>query len=296
MTITLPGNSPGPVFTLLKAPTKLAARIIPSDKKFLSEFLFRLRPGVASGVVEYRLSALEQAYAAFGDVRVIEPMSEFPALDITEGPARFVSTDKFGGHFKVAYEARDRNDLDPIQRGIPVLRNHVVRLDAVRALAAIDAAVTANSLSVPASANWGTANAAWNDLGAAQASAPTGVTFDTLLLNKQDAFLMSKATDVKEATKYTDTRQTSPIFNSALSVLDGFRGLNVIVNEFVPQGKAYLVQRADGAAGFIAIEKDFAVNVIDVQPTEHYQVNGSRRAAPGVDNPGAVQVITGISA
>jgi len=296
MTITQPGNKPASnvvVRSLLKAPTVIQGRVIDPNVQFLSDFLYRGPIATPSGVVEFQVAKLDDTYASRGDSKVIEPGAQFPTLDVAEGPATNGSTDKFGAEYIVTYEAVDRNDINPMLKGNRKLRNHIVRQDATRALAAIEAAVAEHSQVTPASATWGTEGAAWEDLGSALASAPTGYDYDTLLINKQDAWLMARAADIKKAYQPTN-RADAQIYGSVFSPLNGFLGLDVVINDFVPRGRTYLVQR--NVAGFVALEKDFNVRIVDEPKTERYVVMGSKRSAPFVDEPAAVQVITGISA
>lgn len=295
MTITLPGNQAENeiiVRSLLKAPTVIAGRVIDPNIEFLSNYLFGANVPTPSGQVQYQVAKLDDEYAARGDAKIIQPGSRFPTLDI-EGEAETNGhTEKYGASYIVSYEAVDRNDILPMREGNRKLRNHIVRLDALRALTAIDSAVAANDQTVAASATWDTERAAFKDLGKAQVSAPTGYTYDTLLLNKQDAWLLEQAPDLQNAWNATQ-RSDAQIYNSAFSTLSGFRGFNVVINDFVPAGKAYLVDR--GEAGFVALEKEFAITTHDQPETERWFVKGSKRAAPFVNQPAAVQVITGIS-
>lgn len=288
-TLTLPGDYEPSVKSLLKAPTKIQGRIIDPNVQFLSDYLFRGPINTPSGVVEYQVAKLDDLYAGRGDFKNIEPMSEYPMLDIGEEEETYGSTNKYGAGYKVSYEAVDRNDVNPMLKGNRKVRNHLVRTDARRALAAIEKAVLDNSRKVNATGDWVTEGVAWNDLATALAASPEGYNYTTLMLNKADAFKLAKAPDIKGATKYTDTRATSPIYNTVFNNLNGLLGLEVLINDFVPANKAYLIEK--NTAGFVALEKDFQLRVIDQPETDHWLVQGSKRAAPFVDEPAAVQVI-----
>ena len=288
-TITLPGDYQPSVRSLLKAPTKIAGRIIDPNVSFLSDYLFRGPVAAPSGVVEYQVAKLDDLYAGRGDFQDIEPMGEYPMLDVGDEETTSGSTGKYGTGYKVAYEAVDRNDVNPMIKGNRKIRNHLVRADATRALAAIEKSVAENHRLVNATGDWGKETFAWMDLAKSLAGAPTGYNYTTLLVNKADAFKMVTAPDIREATKFTDTRGTSPIYSSVFNNLNGLLGLEVIINDFVPPNKAYLVEK--NTAGFVALEKDFQLRVIDKPETDHWLVQGSKRAAPFVDEPAAVLVI-----
>lgn len=288
-TITLPGDYQPSVESLLKAPTKIQGRIISPDVSFLSDYLFRGPINTPSGVVEYLVAKLDDLYAGRGEIQEIDPMSEYPMLDIGEEEETYGSTNKYGTGYKVSYEAVDRNDINPMIKGNRKIQNHLVRFDARRSLAAIEKAVTDNNRLVTATGDWKGEGVAWTDLATSLASSPSGYNYTTLIVNKADAFKMVTAPDIKEATKYTDTRATSAIYNSVFNNLNGLLGLEVIINDFVPANKAYLIEK--NTAGFVALEKDFKLRVIDKPETDHWLVQGSKRAAPFVDEPAAVLVI-----
>lgn len=288
-TITLPGDYRPSVKSLLKAPTKIQGRIISPDVSFLSDYLFRGPINTPSGVVEYQVAKLDDLYAGRGEIQEIEPMSEYPMLDIGEEEETYGSTNKYGTGYKVSYEAVDRNDINPMIKGNRKIQNHLVRFDARRSLAAIEKAVTDNNRLVNATGDWKGEGVAWGDLAKSLASSPSGYNYTTLIVNKADAFKMVTAPDIKDATKYTDTRATSAIYNSVFNNLNGLLGLEVIINDFVPANKAYLIEK--NTAGFVALEKDFQLRVIDKPETDHWLVQGSKRAAPFVDEPAAVLVI-----
>lgn len=296
-TLTLPGDYQPSVSSLLKAPTKIAGRIISPDKFFLSDFLFRGPIPTPSGVVEYQVTKLDdQEYAASGDVRDVEPGGVYPVLDGWDESSTFGGTNKYGAEYHVTQEAEDRNDINPMVKGNKFIRNHMVRDDARRLFNALTAAATAYDryVTTEAGATWDVEGAAYDALTAAFGAAPEGVTFDTLILNQQDAFRLAAVADIKQATKYTDTRATSPIYNSPLSKLDGLLGLNVVVHPNAPAKTGWLIER--GGAGFVGLEKNFEVVVIPDDEHERKIVRGRKRAAPFVDTPGAFQVINGIFA
>ena len=121
-----------------------------------------------------------------------------------------------------------------------------------------------------------------------------GVDYDTLILNKRDAFRLAAVRDIKEATRYTDTRATSPVYNSPLSKLDGLLGLNVVVHPNWEQGKALAVAR--GEAGFVGEELPLELVTIRDDVHEATIVRARKAAAPFIDVPQAFQVFEGIFA
>ena len=98
-TITLPGDYQPSVRSLLKDPTKIAGRIISPDVSFLSDYLLRGPIATPSGVVEYEVAKLDDLYAGRGDFQDIEPMAEYPMLDIAEGETTYGSSGKYGAGY-----------------------------------------------------------------------------------------------------------------------------------------------------------------------------------------------------
>ena len=143
------------------------------DVSFLSDYLLRGPIATPSGVVEYEVAKLDDLYAGRGDFQDIEPMAEYPMLDIAEGETTYGSSVKYGAGYKVAYEAVDRNDVNPMIKGNRKIQNHLVRTDATRTLAAFEKAVLDNNRKVNATGDWGKEGFAWMDLSLIHISEPT---------------------------------------------------------------------------------------------------------------------------
>ena len=116
--------------------------------------------------------------------------------------------------------------------------------------------------------------------------------YDTLILNKRDAFRLAAVKDIKEATRFTDTKATSPVYNAPLTRLDGLLGMNVVVHPNWTQGQALAV--AKGQAGFVG--EELPLQLVTIRDEEHEAtiVRARKAAAPFIDVPQAFTLFTGI--
>lgn len=295
-TISLPGDLQTPLGNSLKDPTKIQQRIFPESQFFLSEYLLRGPIDTPSGTVEYQIAKLDdQGYAEIGDVQDVEPDAVYPRLDGSQEDTSYGGTNQYGAEFKITYPAIRKNRENDLLRGSKWLRNHMVRDDVRRLDAVFRAAATAHNRTVTtaADARWDVEGAAYDALTAALGEAGDGVDYDTLILNKRDAYKLAAVRDIKEATRYTDTKATSPVYNSPLSRLDGLVGFeNVVIHPNWVQGQALAVAR--GEAGFVGENLPLEVVSIDDPKHEAVWVRGRKEAAPFIDVPQAFTLFTGI--
>ena len=296
-TISLPGDFNSPLASLLKDPTKVQQRLFPQEQFFLSEYLFRGPVAAPSGTVEYQIAELEDGgYFDRGDVQDVEPEGVYPRLDGFSEATNYGGTGQYGAEFKVTDQALRRNRENDIVRGLSRLRNHMVRDDARRVTAVFNKASVDHSRVVPVEAGdtWDVEGKAYTAITSALGEAGEGVDYDTLILNKRDAFRLANAPDIKTATQYTDTAATSPVYNAPASRLNGLFGLNVIIHPNWNQGQALAVAR--GEAGFVAEELPLEVVTIRDETHEATWVRARKAAAPFIDVPQAFTVFTGIFA
>lgn len=292
--ITYPGGAPSinsqtgalTVSALLKQPTYLAKRIVPDQRLFLSDLLFR--PGTTeSGAVVYNVARAEDRYPSRGDSQYVEPGAEFPMIDLAEGPDVVAVALKTGAGYIVTDEARDRNRLDVIAKGNAKVRNTIMRQDAARCMAAFDAAApTVNS-----TAKWSTAKAMRTDVTKAVAqirAAQLGYTPDTVLVNPatvSDLLLLDELVNLSPR----EDPNRNPLFSNELA---NYLGLNWAVNDFVPAGTAIVLESR--TAGVNVVEKPLTINVVREGTRERDVVIASRRSVPVVDEPSSVVVIKGV--
>jgi len=294
-TISLPGDFNTPLASILKDITKVQGRVFPENQFFLSEFLLRGPVSVPSGVVETQVAKLDdQGYAERGDIQDVEPEGVYPRLDGSAEETTYGATNQYGAEFKITDVAVRRNRENDFVRGTKWLRNHMVRDDARRLTNVFSKAATDYSrvTATEVGQTWDVTGAAYDALTAAFGEAGDGVDYDTLILNKRDAFKLAAVADIKEATRYTDTRATAPVYNSPLSKLDGLLGMNVVIHPNWTQGQALAV--AKGEAGFVGEELPLELETIRDDVHEATIVRVRKAAAPFIDVPQAFTLFTGI--
>jgi hypothetical protein len=293
MTLTYPAGAPTTLGTrltvdrLLKSPTVLAKRIVTDTTPFLSDLLFR--PGSTdSGTIVYAESETEDRYPSRGDIQEIAPGAAYPLVDSAEGADQVALSTKFGAGFVVTDEARRRNNLNVIAKGTQKVRNALLRQDAARCLAAFEAKVP----DVPSVGAWTTTKIWKTDLLQAKATIVAlrlGYNPDTVLISPQtetDLLLLD------------DLQNWSPRENKALNPLyapsiAGLLGFNWIVNEFVDDDQAILLQT--NVTGANIIEQDYSVRVAREETRGRDVVIADKWSVPIIDEPGSALIITGIS-
>ena len=294
-TIMFPADFNTPVASALKDITKVQQRLFPQDQFFLSEYLLRGPISVPSGTVEYQVAKLDEGgYFDRGDVQDVEPDGVFPRVDGYSEVTSYGGTNEYGAEFRVTDAAVRRNRVNELTANLPRLRNHMVRDDARRLQAAFlkAAADHSRTTATETSATWDKENAFYEALTAALGEAGEGVDYDTIILNKRDAFRLAAVKDIRESTRYTDTQGTSPLYNSPLSRLDGLMGMNVVVHPNWTQGQALAV--AKGQAGFVGEEMPLQLETIPDRVHQATIVRASKAAAPFIDVPQAFTLFTGI--
>lgn len=294
MPLTYPGGAPAinqqsgalTVSALLKAPTFLAKRIVPDNRMFLSNLLFR-RGNTSSGAVVYNAARVDDQYPGRGDAQIVEPGGEFPMIDFSDGADKVAVAQKLGAGYIVTDEARDRNNTDVIVKGNAKVRNAIIRQDAARALAAFDgAAPTVNAV-----ADWSTAKAMRTDVLKALAQIKAtrlGYTPDAVLINPDTESTLLLLDELANLRPREDTAE-NPLYSPQLG---GLLGMNWIVNEYVPEGQAIVLQTK--VTGVDVEEKPFTLSVVREGTRERDVVIGSRRSVPVVDEPLSAVVIKGV--
>jgi len=292
MTITYPGGAPvasGRLLTvdsLLKNPTFLAKRIVPDNRVFLSELLFR-QGTTDSGAVVYNVARTEDAYPTKGDVQYVEPGAEFPMIDFSEGENRVATAQKTGGGYIVTDEARERNNTDVIAKGNLRVRNALLRQDAARCLTAFRGAVQQTS----STATWTTAKAMRTDVREAVAQirrTQLGYNPDTVLISPEtetDLLLLDELQNLAPR----ENVNLNPLYSRGLS---GWLGMNWVVNEYLPADEAIILQT--GMTGVNITEKPFTLSVVRQGTRERDVVIGSRRGMPIIDEPQSALIIKGV--
>jgi hypothetical protein len=293
MTLAYPAGAPTTTGTrltvdrLLKAPTVLAKRIVTDDTKFLSDLLFR--PGTTdSGTVIYSESAIEDKYPSRGDFTEIAPGAAYPMVDVAETGDKVALSTKFGAGYEVTTEAERRNSLNVIAKGNLKLRNALLRQDAARCLAAFDAKVpTVNSTGA-----WSASKVWKTDLlrgKATIAGLRLGYSPDTVLISPKTETDLLLLDDLQNWSP-KENKALNPLYNPTLS---GLLNLNWIVNEFVSDDQAILLQT--GVTGANIVESPYSVQVIPDPLLGKKYVIADKWGMPIIDEPGSALVINGIA-
>jgi hypothetical protein len=292
MTLAYPAGAPTTTGTrlsvdrLLKAPTVLAKRIVTDDTKFMSDLLFR--PGTTdSGTVIYSESAIEDRYPSRGDFTEIAPGSAYPMVDIAETGDKVALSTKFGAGYEVTEEAKRRNSLNVIAKGNLKLRNALLRQDAARCLAAFDAKVpTVNSIGA-----WSTTKVWRTDLLQGLNTIQglrLGYKADTVMISPNTETTLLLLDDLQNWAP-RENKALNPLYNPSLS---GLLGLNWLVNEFVDDDQAILLQT--GVTGANIVESPYTVKVVPDPLLGKDYVIADKWGMPIIDEPGSALVINGI--
>jgi hypothetical protein len=113
-------------------------------QRFYVDRIFASAGTITGGSVVYDQATANDLYAT-RDVQRVEPGKEFPVVTFDRGVPLTAQVEKFGGKFFVTDEARRRNDVARINRALVRLANTIVRKIQQRALAELQASITANS-------------------------------------------------------------------------------------------------------------------------------------------------------
>lgn len=278
------------VSMMLNQPTRITRYLSALPlRNFISPLFFSNPTGVTGGGVVYDQLTLNDLFST-RDVQTVEPGAEFPILNGETPTPLWAGVEKDGGKFFVTDEARDRNDGGTIQReGRKALNTIVRKLDG-KAVAALNAAMTAFPTQVVAGHSWSsvvtggasqTNNSGWPaaDLAAAQALADQqelGVVLDTLVVNPiQKASL---------ATVY------GPSF---LAVLEASGIQNFMASNRVAAGTAFLTEYQQ--AGEQRFEKGLDTETWREPNTQRTWVQSDVRAVRYVTNPMSVVKLTGLA-
>lgn len=278
------------VSMMLNQPTRITRYLSALPlRNFISPLFFSNPTGVTGGGVVYDQLTLNDLFST-RDVQTVEPGAEFPILNGETPTPLWAGVEKDGGKFFVTDEARDRNDGGTVQReGRKVLNTIVRKLDG-KAVAALNAAMTAFPSQVVAGHSWSsvvtggasqTNNSGWPaaDLAAAQALADQqelGVVLDTLVVNPiQKASL---------ATVY------GPSF---LAVLEASGIQNFMASNRVAAGTAFLTEYQQ--AGEQRFEKGLDTETWREQSRQRTWVQSDVRAVRYVTNPMSVVKLTGLA-
>lgn len=275
---------------MLKEPTRINAYLSNiALKGYFAERVFSNGGGVSGGALVYSQLVANDLFPTRGGQRVA-PGAEFPEVTFDRPEPKTAQVEKFGGKFRVTDEARDRNDLSAIQSEGVKLGNDVQRWLHARALAELDASVTAlSSEGTMSGTSW------------ADATALTISTENKAALPAADlANLRKKAAQKELGTEYNllilnpqEFANLSIIYGDAEAWLRS-QGFGVAVSNTVTAGTAYAV--SEGLVGQVRYEQALKTVTYRDDRTESTWVQASIRPVFAVTNPYNAMQITGLAA
>lgn len=277
---------------MLKEPTRINAYL--SDlalKGYFAERIFANGGGVSGGALVYTQLTNNDLFPARGGQKVA-PGAEFPEVTFDRPEPKTAQVEKFGGKFRVTDEARDRNDMSLIQTEGMKLANDVQRWLHARALAELEASITAIGsdvqIAVSSSASWADAT--------------------TLTISTENKAALPAATLAKVRQK-GQTQELGADYNllvlnpqeyANLSIIYGdaeawlrAQGFAVAVSNVVTAGTAYAV--AEGQVGQVRYEQGLKTVTYRDDSTESTVVQSSIRPVFAVTNPYNVIKLTGLA-
>jgi hypothetical protein len=274
----------------LNSPTRITRRIADLTlQNFIVDRIFASSgQTVAGGAVVYDQATANELYTT-RDVERVAPGQEFPIVGGERRGPRVAEVEKWGGKFFVTDEARRRNNVAHFNNLVTQLANTIVRKVNARAVAELEAAITAlGGAGTFIGHDWSTAitngtNATPNaelpaaDFAQAQLVADQeelGVTFDLWLLNPRELAALRVVYG-----------------NGFQQLLDSYN-LEVFASNRVAPGTAYAVAR--GQVGFLDYEQGLATETYRKPENERTWVQSSVLPVMGVTNPYSIKKITGL--
>ncbi len=276
------------VKTMLAQPTRITKYL--SDirlRNFVSPMIFSSTSGVSGGAVIYDQVTLNDLFST-RDVQNVEPGAEFPIVTSDNAVPLVAQVEKYGGKFFVTDEARDRNDGGVIQREGRKLMNTIIRKTDAKAIATLDATLTANSRTMTG-LNWG--NVVTAGTSASNASAWPAADFSKaqLVADTDELGVSFNLWVVNPAQK----AQFSLVYGSgAQAVLDAYN-VRMEASNRVAAGTAYVVEA--GQVGEIRLEKALSTETWREPETQRTWVQSDVRPVMFVTNPYSALKVTGLA-
>lgn len=277
------------VDTMLNQPTRITKMIMDlSLQRFIADRIFASGGGVTGGAVIYDRVTANQLYTS-RDVERVAPGMEVPEITSDRLVPSLAEVEKWGGKVYITDEARQRNNTAQFTNQIRQLTNTIVRKINARAIATLEAAITASGRTV-AGRNWSTAS----DVGPAPVArqqlpmrdfaeaarqaeaAEFGITFDLWIINPQEyanLIILYGAQGLRDL----------------LSEL----GLSIYVSNRVTAGTAYVV--ASQQAGEMRVEKPLGSETWREPGRERTALQSTVRPLMFVDNDFATLKFTGLA-
>lgn len=189
---------------LLQQPTRVnrtLANLVMAN--FFLDKVFQMGGDVQGGAVLYDQASVIDVYTD-RDAERVQPGAEFPIVTGARIAPLVAAVEKFGAKFPVTDEAKRRNDPSRITNQMRRMANTIVRKMQQRGIAELEAAITAYSRTQAAGVTW-KVSAEEALLNRKPINSPVvvilkaieglenlemGYTFDTLIVNPADAYLI----------------------------------------------------------------------------------------------------------
>lgn len=286
---TVSGNSIT-VDLMLKEPTRINAYLSNiALKGYFAERVFTNGGGVSGGALVYNQLTSNDLFPTRG-VQKIAPGAEFPEVTFDRPEPKTAQVEKIGGGFWVTDEARDRNDLSSIQNEGVKLGNDIQRQLHVRALAELEASITAIGSDLQMTGT------SWAD-----ATALTISTENKAALPAADLANIRKRAAVQELGTEYNLLIMNPQEFANLSIIYGdagawlaSQGFGYAVSNTVTAGTAYAVQ--EGLVGQVRYEQALMTEVERATRRQSNWVQASVRPVFAVTNPYNALKISGLAA
>jgi hypothetical protein len=279
---------------LLQQPTRITAFLLDLTlEKFLLDIIFTDSGGVTGGAVVYDQIVANDLYTT-NDVQSVAPNTEFPIVSSGRRAPKIAPVQKYGGKFFFSDEARDRNDASAFRNEATRLGNTIVRKMNVVAVAALEAAITANGGNSNFTGHkWETAipNGATPT---APSATPSADLANAQLLAEQAELGVDYTLLVLNPLQLTSMRNFYSMINVDIDQVfedNGFTDGYYASNR-VAAGTAYAV--AAGQVGGFRVEQPLGTETWREQGKERTWVQSSVRPVVYVTNPFGVMKMTGL--
>lgn len=276
------------VDTMLQQPTRVTRLIMDlSLQRFIADRIFASSGGVSGGAVIYDQATQNELWTD-RDVQRVLPAEEFPVITSSRLIPKLAQVEKWGGKVYITDEARDRNNAVALTNQLRQLTNTIIRKINARAVAELEASITAFPSQTYAGVNWGTVVTG----GASQSNASAWPAADfakaQMLADQQELgvvynlWLLNPLQLARLRTIYGDNLE---------GVLSTFN-IRIYTSNRVAAGTAYVC--VEGQVGEMRIEKPLATETWREAKTQRWWIQTDVRPVMYVTNPYAVIKVTGL--
>lgn len=298
-TVTYPLGAPTVTGTnidvdlLLKQPGRINKRLADLTlQKFIVDKVFQASGAdTSSGAIIFDQVTKNYLYTS-REVEQRGPTDEYPIVQGERSEPKVATSEDWGGKFSIADEAVTRNDRQLVDRQTTALANTLVRKINTRAVATLEAGITAlGGAGVIAGHDWSSA--------ITTGASPTPVASQPIA----DFTNAQLAADVEELGVEYTLWLVNPIQRAALANVYGTdwkemlnavgeNGITLFPSNRVPAGTAYAVDPAQ--VGFVDYEKQLTTETWREERNRNRWVQSYVMPIMGVTNPYAVKKITGL--